>query len=210
MGSRRADDPAHRLRKEPRQARSQATVDAILIAAAELYERLGYDRTTTDAVAERAGVSVGSLYQYFPTKDAILRKLVEQHIGSIVRALTPIILDTDPSAGLMPFLTELTQRYFGVRRKTPRLFQVLYEQAPIPKDLLERVLEAESVARGGVANHLRKVPEVARDPDLGAAMVMVTIEALTVRLIIYPPQGCDVEALQAETVHMLHGYLTTG
>jgi AcrR family transcriptional regulator len=207
-GGRRTDDPAHRLRKEPQQERSRATVDAIVTAAAEMFERLGYERTTTDAVAERAGVSVGSLYQYFPTKDALLRKLAERHIAEIVRALTPVILDSDASTELGAFLSALTRRYFGVRRRAPRLFQVLYEQAPIPESLQARVLEVEAAARTGVANYLRVAPEVARDPDVGAAMVMVTLEALTVRLIIYPPPDCDVEALQGETVAMLLGYLT--
>lgn len=208
MSARRTDDPAHRPRKEPQQERSRATVDAIVTAAAEVFERLGYDRTTTDAIAERAGVSVGTVYQYFPTKDALLRKLVERHIAGIVRALTPVILESGASTELRTFLSSLTQRYFAVRRKAPRLFQVLYEQAPIPENLQERVLEVEAAARTGVASYLRTAPEVARDPDLGAAMVMVTLEALTVRLIIYPPPGCNVEALQGETVAMLHGYLT--
>jgi AcrR family transcriptional regulator len=208
MTGRRTDDPAHRPRKEPQQERSRATVDAILTAAAEVFERLGYDRTTTDAIAERAGVSVGTLYQYFATKDALLRKLVERHIAQIVRALTPVILQSAGPAELPTFLSSLAQRYFAVRRKAPRLFQVLYEQAPIPESLLERVLAAEAVARTGVANYLREAPEVVRDPDLGAAMVMVTLEALTVRLIIYPPPDCNVEALQGETVAMLRGYLT--
>jgi hypothetical protein len=52
------------------------------------------------------------------------------------------------------------------------------------------------------------VPEVTRDPDLAAAMVMAALEALTIRIILYPPPGCDVEALQSETVAMLRGYLT--
>lgn len=208
MSGRRADAPAHRPRKEPRQERSRATFDAIVSAAAEVFDRMGYDRTTTDAIAERAGVSVGSLYQYFPTKDAVLRKLAEHHIAAIVRALTPVILDSDVSTDLTTFLSALTERYFAVRRKAPRLFQVLYEQAPIPETLQARVLEVEAAARNGVASYLRVAPEVARDPDLSAAMVMVALEALTVRLIIYPPPGCDVEALQGEAVAMLRGYLT--
>jgi AcrR family transcriptional regulator len=205
---RRTDDSAHRPRKEPRQERARATVDAILTAAAELFDRLGYDGTTTDIIAERAGVSVGSLYQYFPTKDALLRKLAEHQIAAIVRALTRVILDSDASTDLTTFLSALTVRYFAVQRKAPRLLQVLYEQAPIPESHRERVLEVEAAARAGVARYLRVAPEVTRDPDLGAAMVMVTLEALTVRLILYPPPGCDVEALEGETVAMLRGYLT--
>src|SRR5262245_60052966 len=144
MGGRRTDDPAHQPRKEPQQQRSRATVDAIVIAAAEIFERSGYEETTTDAIAERAGVSVGTLYQYFPTKDALLRKLVEGHIADIVRALYPVIQKSDESTELTTFLSSLTERYFAVRRKTSRLFQVLYEQAPIPENLQERILEVET------------------------------------------------------------------
>ena len=67
-------------RKRPRQQRSQATWAAILDAATQLFQRLGYAGTTTNRVAELAGVSIGSLYQYFPDKDALLLALAERHI----------------------------------------------------------------------------------------------------------------------------------
>jgi AcrR family transcriptional regulator len=63
-------------RKVPRQARAVATVDAVLEAAALIIERDGYDGYTTNAVAQQAGVSIGSLYQYFPNKDALTRALI--------------------------------------------------------------------------------------------------------------------------------------
>ena len=66
-------------RKAPRQARSQATVKAILDAAARVLVERGYAATTTNLVAERAGVSVGSLYQYFPNKDALIAALHDRH-----------------------------------------------------------------------------------------------------------------------------------
>ena len=59
-------------RRKPRQARSQATVEVILAAAARVFARSGYAATTTNHVAAKAGVSIGSLYEYFPSKDAIL------------------------------------------------------------------------------------------------------------------------------------------
>src|SRR3546814_9174202 len=64
-------------RKLPRQERSKATVEAILIAATQVLIEDGYERATTARVAERAGVSVGSLYQYFPNKEALVGTLVE-------------------------------------------------------------------------------------------------------------------------------------
>lgn len=64
-------------RKRPHQQRSAATVDAIL-EAARILERKGLDALTTNAVAELAGVSIGSLYQYFPGKAAILAELIRR------------------------------------------------------------------------------------------------------------------------------------
>ena len=73
-------------RKLPRQARSQATVDALLDATAQVLVERGYARTTTNAVAERAGVSVGSLYQYFPNKDALITALQQRHVRQMNEA----------------------------------------------------------------------------------------------------------------------------
>ena len=62
-------------KKVPGQRRSRATVDAILQAAAQILEREGFRRLTTNRVAERAGVSISSLYQYFPNKQALVHEL---------------------------------------------------------------------------------------------------------------------------------------
>lgn len=67
-----------RPRKTPRQARARATQDAILEAAAHIIGRGGLAAFNTNAVAERAGVSIGSLYQYFPNKDALMVALIER------------------------------------------------------------------------------------------------------------------------------------
>ncbi len=66
-------------RKEPRQPRARATVDAILLAAAHILKTEGFERATTNRIAERAGVSIGSLYQYFPNKQAVVAALRERH-----------------------------------------------------------------------------------------------------------------------------------
>ena len=80
--SRRRVNPDHRLapRKKPRQSRSQATVQAIEEAAAYILEHEGWERFTTNRIAERAGVNISSLYQYFPNKMAILDTLRRAHV----------------------------------------------------------------------------------------------------------------------------------
>ncbi len=89
--------PRHGLKKHPRQQRSLQTVEFILQAATYILEREGNHRATTNRIAERAGVNIASLYQYFDDKDAILQTLVlsraeqelsllEQHIGAFAQA----------------------------------------------------------------------------------------------------------------------------
>src|SRR5262245_26963794 len=83
-------EPIVKLRKTPSQARSAWTVDVILQAAAQVLEGGGEDVLTTTPVAGRAGVAIGTLYQYFPNRDAILVALADreaQRIGERVRAL---------------------------------------------------------------------------------------------------------------------------
>jgi AcrR family transcriptional regulator len=78
---RASDEPGLDARKQPRQARSQATVDAIFEATIQVLLAEGLPRLTTIKVAERAGVSVGTLYQYFPQKQALLYAVLQRHLG---------------------------------------------------------------------------------------------------------------------------------
>ena len=74
-------------RKLPRQARAQASFDALVEACARLLPRLGYAGTTTNHIAERAGVSIASLYEYFPGKDAIVAQVAERLVDRVLRQL---------------------------------------------------------------------------------------------------------------------------
>jgi AcrR family transcriptional regulator len=76
-----------RVRKQPRQARSQATVEAILEASAHILGTSGWCDFTTNAVAERAGVSIGSLYQYFPDKAGLIEAVRNRHFDEILTGL---------------------------------------------------------------------------------------------------------------------------
>ncbi len=80
-------------RKAARQDRSRATVDAILEASARLFAEGGLENITTNEIAERAGVSVGSLYQYFPSKHAILGELIDRHSEQTLSRLSQALLD---------------------------------------------------------------------------------------------------------------------
>jgi AcrR family transcriptional regulator len=68
-------------RKQPRQARARDTVEAILQAATYILHKAGYEAMTTNQIADRAGVNIASLYQYFPNKQAILAELARRHVN---------------------------------------------------------------------------------------------------------------------------------
>ncbi|XZU20622.1 TetR/AcrR family transcriptional regulator [Acinetobacter baumannii] len=78
-------------RKRPRQARSVATFEAILEAAARILESLGFAGFNTNAVAELAGVSIGSLYQYFPSKDALIVELIRRERAELSKRIVEAI-----------------------------------------------------------------------------------------------------------------------
>ena len=79
--------PDLKIKKQPRQARAKATVDSICVAAARLLEKEGYESITTNRVAERAGVSVGSLYEYFPNKQSIVASALAMSLREIVEEI---------------------------------------------------------------------------------------------------------------------------
>src|SRR5580658_8284104 len=87
-------------RKTPGQMRSVATVAAILEAAARILETRGLDSYTTNEIAARAGVSIGSLYQYFPSKDAITLSLIQRESATLVEEINAASCMEDPKKAL--------------------------------------------------------------------------------------------------------------
>lgn len=78
-------------RKIPRQARAQATVEAIIVATAQLLTEQGFVNLTTARVAERAGVSIGSLYQYFPNKQGLAAAVVDHYSDEVLARFTAMV-----------------------------------------------------------------------------------------------------------------------
>lgn len=100
-------------RREPKQQRSRQTVDAVLEAVQLVVKRHGTRAITTNRIAEVAGVSVGSLYQYFPDKRAILTALHDRHVDDVQRVIGQTTADY-ASAELQEFTCELVQGLVNV------------------------------------------------------------------------------------------------
>jgi AcrR family transcriptional regulator len=203
--------PRTQPRKRPRQARSRFTVEAILEAAAHVFERHGYAAGTTNRIAERAGVSIGSLYQYYPNKDAVLVALVGRHLDEAVAALGPVMtgLQDDPPP-LADGIRRLVEVMVALHQERPALHRVLFEEAPRPPALRRRLAALQAASTAGVASYLRVcgdqlAPE--RDPDLAARMVAQVIETVTHDLVIRPEDEVSTDTYVSETVALLTGYL---
>lgn len=193
-----------RARKQPRQARSIETRQRVLDAAARIFSMYGYAAGTTNRIAAAADMSIGSLYQYFPNKDAILAALTDAHIDAGAAMLTQRTAAGLP-AGLADTLRVFVRATIDNHRGDPALHRVLFEEAPRSPALLNRLREAEQRAVAGTAELLRHHPEVrSADPVFAARMTVATIESLVHRLITQPVNPAQLED---EIVGMLAGYL---
>jgi AcrR family transcriptional regulator len=202
------DDPHTGLRKRPRQLRAQTTFDAVLEAAAELIAQQGFAATTTNAVAERAGISIGSLYQYFPNKTAILVSLLEQHIYEIQPVIAECLTAlADPATPFEDALRQLFLRLIEAHGHSPRLQQVLSEEVPHPPSIQRLRQKLEGGYVGQVAEILRQRPDVqVANPEVAAHVIVVVSEAVTYWLSHSVPHTADKRRYIDEVVRLLGTY----
>lgn len=206
----------HRLqpRKQPRQVRAELTRQRILTAAAHVFAEYGYAAGTTNRIAERAGVSIGSLYQYYPGKDAILLELMTRHLDSgaaAARRRQDEELAGPGSAGSIEDVMRVFVRTaIDNHRDDPRLLRVMMEQTPRSPELWRRVAELEAARVGYVRELLDRHADVrVEDTGTAARVIVTTIETL-VHHLIASPDPVDVTSLENELVAMLTRYLTAG
>jgi AcrR family transcriptional regulator len=194
-------------RKTPRQVRAKETQQRFLDAAARVFARHGYSAGTTNRIAEEAGASIGSLYQYFPNKDAILVALVRQHVAEGADLLAARLADT----GELPLrerLGTLVDAMLANHTGDPRLHQVLFEEAPRPPELLEELHTLEATIIDAAEAMIRADDEIkVDDPTVAARLVVTAIESLIHRYISSQPDTLDIGSFRHELVTMLTRYL---
>jgi AcrR family transcriptional regulator len=207
-------------RPAPTQRRGHETRERILAAAAHVFARHGYSAGTTNRIAAEAGLSIGSLYQYFPNKDAVLVELVRRHLDEGTAALAARLAtlaeaeaQAEPGAGTRPAIEDLigvvVDAVLDNHVGDPRLHQVLFEEAPRPRELLDELHEIEEAAVAAVEGVLRADPAVrVADPAMAARLVVAAVESLVHRYVSSRPDDLDVAAFRGELVTMLTRYLT--
>ncbi len=196
-------------RKQALQARSRATVDVILKATARILIAEGYDRASTNKVAARAGVSIGSLYQYFPSKEALVAALLERHLeemGQVLRAAFPRLA----AAPIEQAAEEVVRLMVAAHSVNPALHRVFVEQVPRIGQL-ERIqgFEQEMTALVRAYLEARRDKLVVEDLDMAAFIVVGIVESLTHAAVLSRPDLLG-EPFVREVSAVVIRYLTGG
>lgn len=196
-------------RKSPRQARSQATVTAILDAAARVLVERGYAATNTNVVAELAGVSVGSLYQYFPNKDALIAALHERHAREMNQVVERSLADSE-GLGFEAALSLLLEGIVEAHRVEAGLHRVLETQLA-GLDVLDDHVETEAKISAQIRTLLARYPDEIRVPDqrLAVYLLMHSLHGLVHAVVFERPHGVSIKQATREMVRMTKVYLTT-
>jgi AcrR family transcriptional regulator len=210
-------------RKLPQQDRSKVTVDAILTATARILTEDGYDKASTNRIAELAGVSIGSLYQYFPNKEALVAALAAQHTNEmveLVQSKLKDLFDVPPEVTI----PELVKAVIAAHTVNPMLHKVLDEEVPrvgrlkqvenaeeqikaMLRAYLERWREDLSRPNGDAAKQPLRERLKPQNLDLTVFILGRTVESLCHAAVIEHPELLSDGQLEQEITNLLLSYL---
>ena len=192
-------------RRKPKQRRAWQTVEAILDAVIRILKREGFGAITTNHVAEIAGVSIGSVYQYFPDKQAIFVALHGRHISEIDHLMQGALVE-HASSPLEDLVRALVGAMIDAHTNDTELYQLLLTEVPHradgTKDFAVRFHEAFRLA---IASRMRKL----KGRELGRVVFIVThmVEALCHGAVLRRPPGLSLADAKKEVVQAVLSYL---
>lgn len=204
MPRERPSKPAKRPVRQARQSRSKATVNAIVEAAARILAESGWAAVNTNAIARRAGASVGSVYEYFPDKQAILDVIIDRHLTSGEAMVDETVRTLSAPRGLDEIVHALVFGFIRLHQDDPRLHRALSSEvrfSPSQRDRIE-ALRARIIAlvASVLSEHVDGAP-------LKATLLVDTADALAHRWLV-DEVGLPVpaEVMADEAARMLWGY----
>jgi AcrR family transcriptional regulator len=202
--------PRTKPRKNASQERSRATVDALIEATARILVRDGFDQASTNRIAEQAGVSIGSLYQYFPSKEALVAAVIDRHQRELMAVARGALAEIE-ALPIKQAVRRVVAIAIEAHRVDPKLHRVLAEQLPRTGKLADAELfkqENYVQFRGYLERHRDELRKL--DLDLAAFMCVTTIEALTHTAVLHRPDILSDEAMEAlvdEATRLISQYL---
>lgn len=199
--------PPAPTRRVPIQQRSVATVEAILEATIQILDRSGPDALTTNAIAGRAGISVGSLYQYFPDKQSILAALLTRHAERVQGMMSAALAGADGQR-VLDHIDVLARALIAAEVSDLRLSRIFHQLLPpIPDSPVDRF---EAAMESVVAGMLAAAPDLRpRDPALAAAVIVRAGGGVLRTTARRAPEALTSPAFEREFAALLRGYLQT-
>jgi AcrR family transcriptional regulator len=202
--------PPTNPRKHASQERSRATVDALIEATARILVREGFDKASTNRIAQQAGVSVGSLYQYYPSKEALVAAVIDRHNQQLMEFARAALSDV-AALPLGQAVRKIVATAVDAHRVDPKLHRVLAEQIP-RTGRLEKIAVFNrryyDLFRGYLEDHRDELRAV--DLELAAFVCVTSIEALSHTAVLHRPEILSQEAaatLVDEATRLVMRYL---
>jgi AcrR family transcriptional regulator len=198
--------PNGSARRHPQQRRSRQTVEAVLDAVVRVLKQHGVDGVTTNRIAELAGVSIGSVYQYFPDKRAIFVALHDRHADQIGRLIESVLVEHAASS-LEVFVRALIEALVDAHGSDPTFHELISTEVPHGADGA-RSLEARLRGAFRLAISSRARGDMpARDLDRVLFVVPHMVEALSHGAAYRRPPRLSLTAATEEAVRAVLAYL---
>jgi AcrR family transcriptional regulator len=195
-------------RKSPVQARSTASVDAILDATIQVLLSVGKERLTTTRVAARAGVSVGTLYQYFPNKSALLQAVLKRHLGEVTEAVEQVCREQNGGT-LQQMGSALVTAFLEAKLRDVKTSVALYSVSS-DVDGARIVKQMGARSNRAIVEMLSTACEpLTKDPQLVASMLQATLAGVSRRLLESDAPETQVDLLRQELTFLVCAYLET-
>lgn len=193
-------------RRRPQQDRARQTIEIILDAVAEVLKRDGISAVTTNRIAEVAGVSIGSVYQYFPDKRAIFVALHQRHIEHIDRLIQATLVE-NADATLETLFRAMIDAMVDAHTPDPLLYALMYSEVPHraegTKDFAVRMHGAFRLAIAAKAHEITRKS----NPDRMAFVVAHMVDSLSHGAVLHRPRGLSLEDAKEEIAQAVLAYL---
>ena len=195
-------------RKLPKQARSKATVTAVLDATIRILDREGPDAATTTRIAEVAGISIGTLYQYFSHRDAILDALQDREFERAMELMQRVLGSTGANGQAKEVAREVILGLLGLYADAPGLHRVLAQEG-LRVASADRVHAFDMRVIAVVRNFLAasSLPIRRKNLDAAAFVVFQSVRASLLAWMLESPSGVNDTALADELTDMILRYL---
>jgi AcrR family transcriptional regulator len=197
--------PVGPLRRVPVQGRSLARVNRMLDACAELVDEVGYDGLTTTLLAERAGVAIGSVYQFFPDKRAIVQQLTLRNVDTYVERLTGRIADGD-LANWWDAVDAAIDEYIDMHRAVPG-FRTLHFGDVVDRHLLDDERDNDTVIAEQLVRVLVTGFGLADEPNLSFSLTIAVEIADSLIKLAFRLRPDGDEAVLVEAKDIIRDYL---